>query len=68
MALTRRVIRAYLTVWTDICQNHTQVIAHGNMPSAHHELTKLILFRGTRMGNCGHFKETCYYDSPAILL
>ena len=30
----------------DICQKHTQIIAHGNMPSSRHEMTKLILFRG----------------------
>ena len=47
-ALTRRVIRAYLTVRTKTYANkHTQIIAHGNMPSSRHEMTKLILFRGT---------------------
>ena len=52
-----------------ICQKNTQIIAHGNMPSPHHEMTKLIMFSGTQRGNCGHFKETsCYYDIPAILL
>ena len=37
------------------------MIAHGNMPSSRHEITNLIFV-------CGHFKETCYYDIPAILL
>ena len=27
-------------------KGHTQIIAHGNMPSSRHEMTKLILFRG----------------------
>ncbi len=53
----------------DICQKKTtQIIAHWNMPLTHHEMTKLIMFRGTRKGNCGYFKETCYYDVTAILL
>ena len=30
-----------------ICPKPTQMIAHGNMPSSRHEMTKLILFRGT---------------------
>ena len=47
-ALTRRVIRAYLTVRTKTyAKKHPQIIAHGNMPSSRHEMTKLILFRGT---------------------
>ena len=47
-ALTRRVIRAYLTVRTKTYTNkNTQIIAHGSMPSSRHEMTKLILFRGT---------------------
>ena len=47
-AVTRRVIRPYLAVRTKTQANkHTQIIAHGNMQSSCHELTKLILFRGT---------------------
>ena len=47
-ALIRRVITAYLTVRTKTyAKKNTQIIAHGNMPSSRHEMTKLILFRGT---------------------
>ena len=47
-ALTRRVIRAYLAVCIKTCaKRYGKMVAHGNIPSSRHEMTKLILFKGT---------------------
>ena len=47
-ALIRRVIRAYVTMRTKTyAKQQNQIIAHGNVPSSRHKMTKVILFRGT---------------------
>ena len=51
-ALTRQVIRAYLTVWTmTYAKKNTQIIVHGNIQSSRHEMTQLILFRDFIVGS-----------------
>ena len=47
-ALTRRVMTAYLAVCIKTCaKRYSKMISHGNIPSSRHEMTMLILFKGT---------------------
>ena len=47
-ALIRRVIRAYVAMRIKTyAKRYSKMIAHGNIPSSCHEMTKLILFKGT---------------------